>query len=135
MINQLWYFNSYTQVNMFCIQANYICVVLLVKNLKVNVFRYRLSEISFVLKAVATLVVSLKKSPEKGNESLYYWLLLIQIKFKKLFVSVHYCMKVTLNFTHFTILQLPGVTSCYKNTCNFKVIWLIILHNIVQIVQ
>lgn len=31
--------------------------------------RYRLSEISFVLKAVATLVVSLKKAPaNKGNK-------------------------------------------------------------------
>jgi hypothetical protein len=31
-------------------------------------YRYRLSEISFVLKAVATLVISLKKAPpEKGK--------------------------------------------------------------------
>lgn len=33
--------------------------------------RYRLSEISFVLKAVATLIVSLKKSPEKVNQSVW----------------------------------------------------------------
>ncbi|XP_075218459.1 mon2 homolog, regulator of endosome-to-Golgi trafficking isoform X2 [Lycorma delicatula] len=33
--------------------------------------RYRLSEISFVLKAVATLVVSLKKSPEKVNSTVW----------------------------------------------------------------
>lgn len=29
--------------------------------------RYRMSEISFVLKAIATLIVSLKKTPDKGN--------------------------------------------------------------------
>ncbi|KAI5732118.1 hypothetical protein M8J77_021836 [Diaphorina citri] len=33
--------------------------------------RYRLSEISFVLKAIATLIVSLKKAPEKVNKSVW----------------------------------------------------------------
>uniref|UniRef100_A0A1B6LWA5 Protein MON2 homolog n=1 Tax=Graphocephala atropunctata TaxID=36148 RepID=A0A1B6LWA5_9HEMI len=33
--------------------------------------RYRLSEISFVLKAVATLIISLKKSPEKVSRSVW----------------------------------------------------------------
>lgn len=31
-------------------------------------FRYRLSEISFVLKAVATLVISMKKAPPAKGE-------------------------------------------------------------------
>lgn len=35
------------------------------------VCRYRMSEISFVLKAIATLIVSLKKTPDKGILPLY----------------------------------------------------------------
>lgn len=37
-----------------------------------NFCRYRMSEISFVLKAIATLIVSLKKTPDKGNSSTVY---------------------------------------------------------------
>jgi hypothetical protein len=42
--------------------VNFVCFFVL------SLHRYRLSEISFVLKAVATLVISLKKAPpEKGK--------------------------------------------------------------------
>lgn len=52
-------FNNYEQL-----RTNNIVGLLF--SIFARVFRYRMSEISFVLKAIATLIVSLKKTPDKG---------------------------------------------------------------------
>ncbi|XP_050530236.1 protein MON2 homolog isoform X2 [Daktulosphaira vitifoliae] len=52
--------------------------------------RYRMSEISFVLKAIATLIISLKKTPDKVNKAIWEQLV-------GLYPSLVQCIKITTN--------------------------------------